>query len=396
MKADAFPTLDLVVGSFLDPESQRIRLGGTETYSAALANLAHRKGSQTWILQRSQEPLNVSLPAGITVESWQDVTMLRRRLKVLRNKNPGIVVQYEHTFIPDATDLPCIMVQHGVGTDGTADPPDRFGVLLWLADVRRRMLWLRSSVREHRRCAAFSRILCVDTNFINQMRSNHPMYDWGRHLEYIPNFATISEPMTVEQKWQRLNPGVGVVLFARRFVIQRGVYFWADCVGELAPRFPKVEFRFVGYGDGEKRLKPLTRQNPNVSYYSRHQQEMQMEHESAHIEVVPSLWSEGTSLSCLEGMAAGCALVCSDVGGLGNLVIPGYNGFILPPQPQCFIKSVADLLLNPRRTSEIGRRAYQVARMSFSREAWENKVGSLLEDVWRRPESASLARRWRP
>jgi glycosyltransferase involved in cell wall biosynthesis len=222
------------------------------------------------------------------------------------------------------------------------------------------------------------------------------MYDWSRHLEYIPNFAAISEQNVIEKKWQRDNSDSGVVLFARRFVIQRGVYLWADCVSELAPRFPKVEFRFVGYGDGESHLKPLVQKHPNVSFYSRHHHEIQREHESAHIEVVPSLWSEGTSLSCLEAMAAGCALVCSDVGGLGNLVMPGYNGLILPPRIQFFTKAVADLLHNPQKASEMGHRAYQVAKMSFSREAWENRVESLLEDVWRHPEAAPLARRWRP
>lgn len=394
MNTESFPTLYLVVGSFFDPKSRQIELGGTETYSAALAQLAYRNGSQTWILQRSLENIRESLPGGITVESWDDVSVLRKRLKALRARNPGIVLQYEYTFIPEASELPCVMVQHGVGSDGTADSPNRPGVFLWLADVRRRLLWLKTTLREHRWCAAFSRVLCVDTNFINQMRANHPMYDLGQHLEYIPNFAAISEQTTIEKKWQMPDFDSGVVLFARRFVIQRGVYLWADCVEELAPRFPKVEFRFVGFGDGESRLKPLVQKHSNVSFYSRHHHEIQREHEAAHIEVVPSLWSEGTSLSCLEAMAAGCAIVCSDVGGLGNLVMPGYNGLILPPQTQCFTKAVADLLINPQKTSEMGRRAHQVAKTSFSRAAWESRVDALLEDVWRHPKSTSLARRW--
>lgn len=396
MNSEIFPTLYLIVGSFLDPESLEIQLGGTETYTAALAKLAHRKGSRTWIFQRSQEHIQTSLPGEITVESWQDVTALRKRLKELRSRNPGIVLQYECTFIPDASELPCVLVQHGVGSDGTADKANRSVAALWLADMRRRTLWLKTTLRERRWCAAYSRVLCVDTNFINLMRANHPMYDWSRHLEYIPNFAAISEQSLIAKKWQLYSLEAGVVLFARRFEIQRGVYLWADCVSELAPRFPKVEFRFVGYGAGESHIDKLTQQYQNVSHYSRRHDEVQKEHEAAHIEVVPSLWSEGTSLSCLEAMAAGCAVVCSDVGGLGNLVMPGYNGLILPAQTQLFTKAVADLLLNPQKAAAIGMRSYQVAAMSFSREAWEGRVEALLDDVWNNPKSSSLTRRWRP
>jgi len=396
MKAEHFPTIYLIVGSFFDPRTRQIELGGTETYSAALANLAYRKGSRTWILQRSPEHINESLSGGITVESWQNVAELRKRLKELRSRNPGIVLQYEYIFIPDASELPCVMIQHGVASDGTADSPKRANGVLWLADVRRRMAWLFTILREHRWCAAFSRVLCVDTNFINQMRANHPIYDWSHHLEYIPNFSAISEQADIEAKWQPRDPGTGVVLFARRFVIQRGIYLWVDCVTELAARFPNVEFRFVGYGDGEDYLKPLARKHSNISFYSRQHHEIQKEHEAAHIEVVPSLWSEGTSLSCLEAMAAGCAVVCSDVGGLGNLVMPGYNGVVIPPQTAFFTKSVTHLLLNPQDASQMGRRAYDVAKLSFSRATWEDRVESLLQDVSKNPKPTPLSRRWRP
>jgi glycosyltransferase involved in cell wall biosynthesis len=53
------------------------------------------------------------------------------------------------------------------------------------------------------------------------------------------------------------------------------------------------------------------------------------------------LWSEGTSLACIEAIAAGLPVVCSPVGGLGNLVVPDFNGVIAHPEPQSFAEAIA-------------------------------------------------------
>jgi len=59
--------------------------------------------------------------------------------------------------------------------------------------------------------------------------------------------------------------------------------------------------------------------------------DMPAEYEKAHIIAVPTIFSDGTSLSCIEGMLHGCVPVVTDVGGLANLVIPEYNALIVRP-----------------------------------------------------------------
>ncbi|WP_420491566.1 glycosyltransferase [Neobacillus drentensis] len=44
-----------------------------------------------------------------------------------------------------------------------------------------------------------------------------------------------------------------------------------------------------------------------------------------------NLGSEGTSLSLLEAMAAKCAEIATNVGGMTNIILDNYNGLIINP-----------------------------------------------------------------
>ena len=53
--------------------------------------------------------------------------------------------------------------------------------------------------------------------------------------------------------------------------------------------------------------------------------EMNKAYQNADITLIPSLYSEGTSLSCIEAMACGNAVIATRIGGLSDLII---NDFI--------------------------------------------------------------------
>lgn len=50
---------------------------------------------------------------------------------------------------------------------------------------------------------------------------------------------------------------------------------------------------------------------------------------TADVVVVPSRWAEPFALTALEGMAAGAAVVASDIGGIPEAV--GTAGILVPP-----------------------------------------------------------------
>jgi glycosyltransferase involved in cell wall biosynthesis len=73
--------------------------------------------------------------------------------------------------------------------------------------------------------------------------------------------------------------------------------------------------------------------------------------------------TEGVPAAILEGMAAGCAVVASDVGGIGEVVRDGWNGFLVKPgDPEKLAERIRWLLDRPRLREAIGRRAMESAR----------------------------------
>jgi glycosyltransferase involved in cell wall biosynthesis len=104
--------------------------------------------------------------------------------------------------------------------------------------------------------------------------------------------------------------------------------------------------------------------------------------------VLPSL-TEGISLTLLEAMACGLPVVATNVGGNPEVVVDGQTGYLVPArQPAQLAACMVDLLRNPTRSVEMGRRArervlrhFDVSRLvsdyeSLYRESLESVIGN--------------------
>jgi len=96
---------------------------------------------------------------------------------------------------------------------------------------------------------------------------------------------------------------------------------------------------------------------------------------------VPSLASEGTSLSVAEAMATGCPVVATAVGGITNMIINGYNGILTMPNSSSIQDGIESLIQNSETRQSIGIRAYETAKAAFSIEQWKKSWKEVLLQV---------------
>src|SRR4030095_5380838 len=101
---------------------------------------------------------------------------------------------------------------------------------------------------------------------------------------------------------------------------------------------------------------------------------------SADICLVPSVGSEGQSLACLEGMASGCAVVVTRVGGLPELVQDGVNGLVCDPSPDAIASAIRRLLQDPQSRRDLGAAA-RAAAERHSLTIWRDRWGKLLAEM---------------
>lgn len=57
----------------------------------------------------------------------------------------------------------------------------------------------------------------------------------------------------------------------------------------------------------------------------------------------------GTSLSLFEAMVARCAIVCTNVGGTTNIVLDGFNGFMVRPVADEIREAIEELIINQKK-----------------------------------------------
>jgi glycosyltransferase involved in cell wall biosynthesis len=92
--------------------------------------------------------------------------------------------------------------------------------------------------------------------------------------------------------------------------------------------------------------------------------------QSCHVHVVPSRWDEPSSLSLLEGMAVGLALVVTATGGSPELL--GQAGLLVPrDDPVALAEALAGLLDDDRECRRRGEDARRRAEMLPWSAVWE-------------------------
>ena len=99
------------------------------------------------------------------------------------------------------------------------------------------------------------------------------------------------------------------------------------------------------------------------------------------IYAMPSLW-EGLSIAMLEAMAAGLAVVISDVSGVSQALGNNEHGIRVPPgDSTALADAIRSLAAQPGRRRALGTSARERVKAEFSIEAMMSQLGSVYDDA---------------
>ena len=127
---------------------------------------------------------------------------------------------------------------------------------------------------------------------------------------------------------------------------------------------------FRSDGPDENYLKNVFKGYKNVNFIKYNSDESMAIHMDKDIAIIPTLGSEGTSLSLLEAMATGCAPICTNVGGMTNIILNGYNGIMISPNEDELYEAVKKLINNKQLRESISKRAFDTVCQSFNYNNW--------------------------
>jgi glycosyltransferase involved in cell wall biosynthesis len=103
---------------------------------------------------------------------------------------------------------------------------------------------------------------------------------------------------------------------------------------------------------------------------------------ASSIFVLSSAW-EGLPIALLEAMAAGCAAVCTDVGGVSQVLEHGVTGLLVPPNdPAALAAALLACFNDPARTAQMGEAGRRAVVERYSMAAWVRRCEALyLQEV---------------
>lgn len=254
-----------------------------------------------------------------------------------------------------------VVICHGIWFDhDLLPPPFKYRSAEWFGHLYR----VFSRARQ---------VVSVDTNSANVIRSFWP--ELGNRFTYLPNGVDTS---LFHPPAERL-PGPLTVLIPRRADVIRGTRLMSEILAHVQGH---CRFVWAGDGDGEEPeiLRRLSERDPRFHLTSATFQQMPDLYRNADVCLIPTVASEGTSLSCLEGLASGSAVVATNVGGLPDIIQPEVNGLLVDPDPRSIARAVGMLLSDVElrvRLQVAGRASARNFTLEKWRSRWQTVLGNL-------------------
>lgn len=364
----------LLTTNFFHPTSERIIMGGAERYQVDLCRLLREQGFSVEVWQIGSgwvREFDGIVIRSIPVNKNEYYTFPELSISFYEN---SISCDYAIYFIlplayPIAREN-SIAISHGVFWDWPG-----FELIAGRQEDRRE--WLR---RMQIALAGPQKLVSVDTNTINFFNATLPSY--YHKWEYIPNYVDLDlfYPPSVKNGTECVR-----VLFPRRLVPVRGINETLRAAEILSARYPWIEFHFCGRGHDdniEQLMSQWVSTQERCYYYWKPFEMMPEIYRQSDIVLIPSRSTEGTSLAALEAMACGRPVIAGITGGLCDLIINGYNGYLIKPSVENLVSAIEELALNRSKRRLMGQRAREVA-MAFSKKLWAERWTSLLEQIFR-------------
>lgn len=361
-------TIHILYANYFDRDGRELSVGGIQTYLTALSEILVKKGLKVNIFQSS----NVSFKKKINgINVYGCKCALKKANKELVKackeylESDDIIIFGTDSLVAPVS-VPCIAIQHGISWDVPYKNKSYF--LCYLKKSYK--AWLRIN-----QIKTVDQLVCVDHNFINWMRAVSP-YCKVKTVA-IPNFTRIPVNGYQKKDSQTIN-----IIFARRFFWYRGTKVFANAIEKIITERSNLIVTFAGEGEDEVYLEGRFSQYSNVRFIKYNSGDSLAIHSDKHIAVVPTVGSEGTSLSLLEAMASSCAVVCTDVGGITNIIIDGYNGLMVSAGDENQLyDAILTLIDNREIMNKIAINSYETVKDAFSFERWAEKWNKVIDEI---------------
>lgn len=362
----------IIYKTFYDLKGQKYTIGGIQTYIRHLIEVIQEKEFQPIVVQFAEKSFHKKYNSvdvyGVKVNSYlpqkQRTKSLLNFIKPRFNQKDILIFATETLFTPTFTER-VVAIQHGI----TWDMPNKHKKPYIINH-------LKTTILDYRRINNINKLnymVCVDNNYINWLRTK--INPKEKKMVTIHNSTEIAtEPIIKDKK--KIN-----IIFARRFQVYRGTRLFSNVIKNLLDIYENINITFAGEGPDKDYLQNIFKSHKNVKFIKYASEDSIDIHKSYHIAVVPTLGSEGTSLSLLEAMASKCAVIATNVGGMTDIILENYNGLMINPNESELKNALIKLIENKTFRTNLAEIGYLTVQKSFNRRLWNEKWKKVIDDL---------------
>ncbi|HUN00987.1 MAG: hypothetical protein B7X12_06450 [Halothiobacillus sp. 20-53-49] len=211
----------------------------------------------------------------------------------------------------------------------------------------------------------------------------------GLPAELSSKVHVIYNAINVE-RFNPLNIKKSEIIFVGRLIQAKGVLQLVEALNLVLKTFPAWRARFIGaqhFGQTKPKFpfefEVLSKVDPDIAdrvhfdWFQPYDRVISAFNQAA-ISVTPSLCEEAFGRTALEGMAAGCAVIASNRGGLPEVI--GDAGILIEPAPDTIAQALCQLMASPDACAKVGAHGSERARTIFEPTAIYKKINQLRLD----------------
>lgn len=369
-----------IVTSYHLEKDFSLRLGGQDLYIDDLARTLAKNGHEVYVHEMNPYSSFIREMQGYTDIGYFNKNYANLNKKqvnkrffklIIKSKfySPGDLVIFGSDYSAYGNVFhPSIAIQHGIAWD----------VPFKKTTLKRMIKFIFLTWRKISILKSVDRMVCVDYNYPNWIRANYGYFPLMDKIKVITNYA----PLTKSCKKSIASEPLKIV-FARRFWKPRGTSIVCEAINKLSAKAYFANLRFYLIGDGPEKtfMQQETSKFTNVIFDTYTPGQGVDYHSDKDIALVPTCGSEGTSLSALEALSASCALICTGVGGLSNIVISEFNGLIIEATAEGISNAIDRLYNNRDLLRRLQANGKSTVVHAFDKELWDKKWIEVVDSV---------------
>ena len=168
-------------------------------------------------------------------------------------------------------------------------------------------------------------VVIAPSKFAMDMHTDNGLFNSANKI-VLPNAVDFELASSVAKK----DHACTQYLYVGQIRPHKGIHTLIKAFSKL--EHENIRLNIVGSGLSEAELKQLAHEDNRIIFHGRiSDNDLKKMYEISDFTVVPSIWYENSPLVIYESLSNGTPVIGSRIGGIPELVIDGYNGYLFEP-----------------------------------------------------------------